>query len=127
MDGSTCKIKQNYLAASLIMKIFIIDGLSLDLGARVGRVISARMSEERYGSKINESYYNDGQFSKIDLGIAGGVSYRINSDFDFSIRFIQGVNTLAGLKESSYDDPTYSVFEKDSRGRHLQFSMGYWF
>ncbi|MDR2910020.1 MAG: PorT family protein [Bacteroidales bacterium] len=82
--------KNDYVVLPIIAKLYVIKGLSLDLGPQLGYIISAKDKINKNGETTTTNYYDivDGKF---DVAFAMGLSYKLSNRFSVSGRFNLGI------------------------------------
>lgn len=116
MLGSTdYEYRLNYLNLPLLMKFYLSEGFSFDVGPQLGVLISARESN----TSTNDSDIKT-SFKETDYGLVFGVSRKFDKGLNVSARYNLGLQNIRNTSYSNlnYDKLNNSVF---------QLSLGYYF
>jgi len=108
LGGNTITNKADYIVLPVLAKLYVAEGLSLDLGPQFGYMISAKKKSP--SGTIN---VYDGVDKKFDVSFGMGLSYKLNAKFDISGRYNLGLTKI-----EDYSDSKNSV---------IQFGIGFRF
>ncbi len=97
----------NYLNLPILAKLYVLEGLSVDLGPQFGLLLNAKDVAD------NDVSVDLDNMQSLDVSFAMGLSYRIAPRFDVSARYNLGLT-----KVRKHTDNKNSVF---------QFGLGYRF
>ncbi|WP_052354140.1 porin family protein [Flectobacillus major] len=119
--GGVGNVGLHYLSLPILVKFPVTEDLSLLAGPQVSYLINTRIG-------INDLFsigYN-GLFKKIDVGLAGGLEYKINDQFSVGGRYILGlVNINKDFKiddKSNFSD--YFELKNSSAQFYVAFNIG---
>lgn len=122
------RVKLDYINIPVIVKFYIIKGLSAELGPQLGYLVSAKT---KYESKdISEENNVEDLYTSIDFSIGFGVSYRFTNGVFFNIRFNKGISNISKYEEfGNYEDGDVYLYSNKNKIRNnvLQLSTGYSF
>ncbi len=104
---NTTTIKADYLSLPILAKLYLVHGLSLDLGPQFSYLISAKSRQEVGGHKTTYNWYKDEDTNKFDIGFAMGLSYRITTQFDVSARYNLGLTET--VKDSKMKNNVFAL------------------
>ena len=110
------KFKLDYLNIPIMMKYYVIEGLSLEAGPQIGILLDAN-AEIEVGDESEEQDMKD-EMKGIDFGLNAGVGYQLENGLNFSARYNFG---LANINDTE---------EADDFKLHngvIQFSVGFFF
>jgi hypothetical protein len=99
------KIKVDYLQIPLLMKYYVIEGLSINAGPQIGFLLSAKDDwEYNYdeGSEEGEEDIKD-YFKSMDFGLAFGLGYELQSGLGFDFRYNLGLSNIVEEDEMGMD------------------------
>ena len=115
ISGIKTNVRFNYLNLPVLVKLYIADGISLDLGPQVGYLINSKIWM-KYGGTSATTDFSDSGFdaNQVDVSFATGLTYNLGNFF------IQGRYNL-GLTDVVKDDPDHS------KNSVIQFGVGYRF
>lgn len=117
-DGTTARLRLNYINLPILAKFYVAEGLSLDLGPQVGFDIGSDIWAKNGGEKetvdLPSTTYEIPAPNTLDVSFAMGLTYNFN---DF---FVQGRYNL-GLTDAFEDD------EANSKNSVIQLGVGYRF
>ena len=102
--------RMNYLNMPIMFKLYLIDGLSLDLGPQFGIMLDSRSKAESDGKKIKEDIEG---LKNFDVSFDMGLSYGF-SKIDITARYQLGLTKIADAE----DNPKNS---------NIQIGLGYKF
>ena len=107
----------HYLNLPVVADFRIWKGLSIQGGAELGRLLSARLESAGEESELDYLY------EKFDLGLVVGLEYRLDNGFFISARHVFGIYNIQNFEVI---DGTGSVTgELKNRNTATQFSVGY--
>lgn len=111
--GVKTKVRVNYLNIPILAKLYVLDGLSVDLGPQLGFALNAKTKAKHDGTTVKHKLTN---FNTCDVSFAVGLSYEYEL-FMVSARYNIGLT---------------NVFDKDDVGGNnknhvFQLSVGYRF
>lgn len=113
-DGDVkTKVRVNYLNIPILAKLYVLEGLSVDLGPQLGFALNAKNKSKSGGTTVKHKITN---FNTCDVSFAVGLSYEYE-EFMVSARYNIGLT---------------NVFDKDDVGGNnknhvFQLSVGYRF
>lgn len=113
-DGDVkTKVRVNYLNIPILAKLYVLEGLSVDLGPQLGFALNAKSKTKHDGTTVKHKITN---FNTCDVSFAVGVSYEYE-EFMVSARYNIGLT---------------NVIDKDVAGGNnknhvFQLSVGYRF
>ena len=113
-EGVKMNFRTNYLNLPVLAKIYVADGLSIDLGPQVGFMLNSKLWAKSGGQTVTLDIPNefvDVEMNSVDVSFAMGLTYNIGNIF------VQGRYNL-GLTDVVKDD---SIPSKNSV---LQLGMG---
>jgi hypothetical protein len=117
-DGTTARVRLNYINLPVLAKLYVIDNLSVDLGPQIAFMVNsdiwAKSGGQTASIKLPSSEFGIPAPKTLDVGFAMVLTYNIK---DF---FIQGRYNL-GLTDIFKDDPT------NSKNGVIQLGAGYRF
>ncbi|MCL2561680.1 MAG: PorT family protein [Rikenellaceae bacterium] len=89
--------KRGYIQLPIFAKLYILEGLSIDIGPRFGYAVSAKMSfdvdAEDFG-EFSGSYYDMAEFNKFDAAAVLGASYKFRFGLDVFARYNLGLTKI---------------------------------
>jgi len=93
-DGIEAQFRLNYVNLPVLVKLYLADGLSLDLGPQLGYLLDAKLwgKEDGVSATVDAKEFLD--MNKIDVGFAAGLTYNIGKFFlqgRYNIGFIDVV------------------------------------
>jgi opacity protein-like surface antigen len=100
--GETNTSKADYLVLPVLAKLYVLEGLSVDLGPQFGYMISA---------KINDKKVYDDVDKKFDVSAAMGLSYKICDRFDVSARYNLGLTSVEDVEGMDDYKPKNNVIQ----------------
>ncbi len=121
--GSELKFKYDYLNLPVMVKYYVVEGMSLEAGPQVGLLLSAKIESDEEAiidaitSKAVETDVKD-SVSDIDFGLKFGAGYKLESGLNFGAHYNLG---LSNLNDSESSD----VF--NNKNGVIQISVGYFF
>ncbi len=108
------KIKVDYLQIPLLMKYYVIEGLSINAGPQIGFLLSAKDDwEYNYGGESEEGEEDiKDYFKSMDLALALGLGYELESGLGFDFRYNLGLSNVVEEDEMGMDaEGTSSVIQ----------------
>lgn len=119
-------ISIDYIDIPVLMKYYVIEGLSLELGPQVGFLVRG---EQEYDISIGGDTESGTQDIKDDLkstifGLAAGLGYKINDGLMLNGRYILGLSNIQ-KEDESFDEE--NIGDISLKNYVLQFSIGYMF
>ncbi|GAA0872213.1 porin family protein [Gangjinia marincola] len=113
------KFKTSYLNVPIIAKIYVIEGLSLQVGPQLGFLIDAEDEAELSGPDFSDSDTRDASddYESFDFSGAFGIGYKLEMGLFLDARYTLG---FTNILEGAPDD--FSV-----TNNVLQISVGYIF
>jgi len=102
-------VKLNYLNLPLMAKYYVINDFSIEAGAQVGWLLSAKTEEN------DETFDIAPVLNNLDTSLVFGLGYKIDNGIHFGVRYNYGL-TNTGLN-----------YQPIIRNSVLQFSVGYFF
>lgn len=109
LSGEDVNFKVDYISLPVMLKYFIVPGLSIDVGPRFSFLVDARAEATSKGRATSLDITN--RTEKFDLGIAGGVGYDLPWGFLVQARYLRGFSNI-------YENANY-------RNSLIQLSVGY--
>ncbi len=82
--------KADYLTLPVMAKLYLYEGLSLEVGPQFGYMLSGKMATDVDGETDDNSYYDEDDLNKFDVSAALGLSYRFAFGLDVSARYNLG-------------------------------------
>lgn len=110
-DGDT--LKMDYLILPIIGKYYVIEGLSLEIGPRIGYLLSAKTEIDDGGDITDE-------FREFDFGLNFGAAYTFETGLNFGVRYNLGLSNTVNYLDDFVSD--YTI-----RNSVFQISVGYFF
>lgn len=89
-DGMKGKIRVNYLNIPILAKLYVLDGLSVDLGPQLGFALNAKRKIKNDGETVKRKITN---INTCDVSFAIGVSYEYEQ-FMLSARYNLGLTNV---------------------------------
>jgi hypothetical protein len=109
LSGEETNFKVDYISLPVMLKYFIIPGLSIEVGPRFSFLIDSRVETISSGSTSELDVTN--RTEKFDLGVAGGLGYDLPWGIIVQARYLRGFSAI-------YEDVNY-------RNSLIQLSLGY--
>jgi len=111
LNGEKVKIKcrVNYLNIPVLAKLYVLEGLSVDLGPQLGFALNARQKIKMDG---HTSKHKIKSFNTCDFSFAIGTSYQMD-DFILSARYNLGLTNV------------FDKWEDNNKNHVFQLSVGY--
>lgn len=104
--GENNTAKMDYINLPILAKLYVLEGLSVDLGPQFGYMISA---------KINDTDVYDDLDKKFDVSFGMGLTYKLNFGLDVFARYNLGLTKIS----NDNDDKT--------KNSVIQVGLGYRF
>ena len=104
----------NYINLPVLVKLYVADGLSLDLGPQVGYLLNSKVWGKFDGVGVTLDANDFFDLNSVDVSFAMGLTYNLGNCF------LQGRYNL-GLTDVAKDDPDHS------KNSVIQFGIGYRF
>lgn len=111
-DGKT-KVRVNYLNIPVLAKLYVLDGLSVDLGPQLGFALNAKSKNKHGGTTVKHKITN---INTCDVSFAVGASY-VYEEFMVSARYNIGLTNV-------WDK---DVVGENNKNHVFQLSVGYRF
>lgn len=108
--------KFDYLNVPILAKFYLAEGFGLEVGPQIGLLLSATQEYEEVGEeprKIKEG------IEEIDIGVAGGISYKLKGGLNFGGRYIFGL--------TKFNDREVGDYELEYNQGVVQVYVGYFF
>ena len=87
------KYNNYYINVPLMAKYYVVDGFSIEMGAQLGFLLSAKV-KMKVGSHVADEDYKS-TLNDVDFALNFGASYQIpNSPFGLSVRYSLGITDL---------------------------------
>lgn len=121
LDGSVeYTSKTAYINVPIVLKYYIIEGLSIQAGPQVGFLVSAKEKDETTVSGISVFDEIDSKeaYEKVDFALFGGIGYDLPIGIFFQARYNAGLSKINKGDEAEELKATNNVFS---------FSVGYKF
>lgn len=93
-DGATGTLKLDYIVLPILAKIYVIEGLSVDLGPQFGYMVSAKAKEKVDGESSTINVYDDPSLKKFDVSVGMGLSYKLPYNLVVSARYNLGLTKI---------------------------------
>ena len=92
MAGSNGTIinKTDYIVLPVLVKLYVLERLSLDLGPQLGYMVSAK---SKYPGAGSVSYYHNVD-NKLDISFGMGLTCKVTSKFDLTGRYNLGLSKI---------------------------------
>ncbi|MDE6451957.1 MAG: PorT family protein [Odoribacter sp.] len=103
------QLRVNYLNIPVLAKLYVLEGLSVDLGPQLGFALNAK-SKVKHGGHVEKDKIE--HFNTCDFSFAIGASYALD-DLIFSARYNIGLTNVFGK------------WEKNNKNHVFQVSLGY--
>ena len=115
-------MRLHYLSLPLLAGYSPSERLFVLLGPEISYLFAAR---SRFGSESSDAGAFWGE--KLDVGLAAGVGYAINSKISVDLRYVHGFRDVTPIRLEWADpqDPLVNTVEFRSQNRVLQLSAGY--
>ena len=113
-QGDKFIFRMNYLNIPLLCKLYLVDGLSFELGPQVGFLLNNKQKVKSGGvTTITDINH----VNTVDISFASGFSYLLpDSDMFVSLRYNLGLTNV--MKKGHFDDNT-------NQNRVFQLSLGW--
>lgn len=109
--------KLDYLNLPLIVKYYLAEGFSLEVGPYVGLLMSAKIEAEGPGGSVDQDIKDS--LNDIDFGFNTGIAYKLENGLSFGARYNLGLFNINDDEESSDNSKNYNGV--------IQVSVGYFF
>lgn len=103
------KVRVNYLNLPVLAKLYVLDGISVDMGPQFGFVLNAK-DKQKSDDVTSKTKIKD--FNTVDVSFALGVSCRWE-DFIFSARYNIGLTNV------------FDYAKENNKNNVFQLSVGY--
>ena len=116
-DDVKMNLRLNYMNLPVLVKLYVADNLSLDLGPQVGFLLNSKVWVKSGGVSATMDVPNEYmpvELNSVDVSFAMGLTYNLGNFF------LQGRYNL-GLTDIAKDDPDHS------KNSVIQFGVGYRF
>ncbi|OUL64053.1 hypothetical protein B8T70_01965 [Flavobacterium sp. AJR] len=116
-------IKLNYLNIPLILKYYVLEGLSIQAGPQIGILLKAnnKYQDNFLGYENHDNFNLKGYSSGVDTSLNFGLGYQFKDKFYADARYNISYSNV--FKES---DVNYFI-NNDMKNRVFQISIGYFF
>lgn len=84
--------KLGYLSVPIIAKYYVSPGLSIQAGPQLDLLLSAKVKYEAEGESETEDMKDE--FESLNLGLAFGLGYEMESGLGFDLRYVLGLSEL---------------------------------
>lgn len=111
-DDWKCKTRLNYLNIPVLVKLYVLEGLSVDLGPQFGFALNGKNKAKEGGTTVKEKITH---LNTFEMGFAMGLSYCVD-DFILSARYNLGLSNAFDKKW---------VGDKNNKNHVFQLSVGY--
>ena len=111
--GAKTHVRVNYLNIPILAKLYVLEGLSVDLGPQLGFALNAKSKTKHDGTTVKNKITN---FNTCDVSFAVGLSYEYE-EFMVSARYNIGLTNV-------FDK---DVFGGNNKNHVFQLSVGYRF
>lgn len=110
-DGKKTKVqlRVNYLNIPVLAKLYVLEGLSVDMGPQLGFALNVKSRVKQSGHVEKDKIEH---FNTCDFSFAVGASYTVD-DLIFSARYNIGLTNVFGK------------WEKNNKNHVFQLSLGY--
>lgn len=109
--GNSNKIRLNYISIPLLVKLYIWDNFSLDLGPQIGFKVYDKIK------MVDSEFSNSDMFHPVELSFVVGIGYEFDMGLTAAFRYIPG---LTNALNSDYTD-------HNSKNQLFQLSLGWKF
>lgn len=96
--GISATMKYDYINLPILAKLYVLEGLSIDLGPQFGYMVSAKAKGSAEGVSAEVSVYDE-MDNKFDVSFAVGASYKLPFNIDVFARYNLGLTKV--LQEES--------------------------
>ncbi|WP_299116779.1 porin family protein [uncultured Winogradskyella sp.] len=103
-EGKDPNIGLNYLALTVLSKMFLFKNFSIDVGPQVGILLSAKDKEDVI-SNVESDFYNR------DFGVNTGISYHISKKIIASFRYYIGLTDVTVVKTKNFNRSFQIAFQ----------------
>lgn len=100
----------DYLSLPVLAKYYLINGLSVEAGPQLGFLLSAEVEDNGQTADLKDVTKG------LDLGLAFGVSYKMDNGLNFGLRYFLG-SDVNDIEEDT----------EEFKNRVFQVSIGYFF
>ncbi len=114
-NDENAELKLDYLNVPIMMKYYVADKLSIELGPQFGLLLSADAKVEGEGEGDVKELFND-----FDFGAGLGLGYKVGNGLNFGLRYNRGLSRV-------FDDTLFFAEETKAFNSVFQFSVGYLF
>ena len=118
--GFTFEQNLSYIDLPIMVKYFVMEGLSIEAGPQVSFLMSAK------GKADGVSVDNKKEFSSTDFGFNIGAGYELTSGLFFQARYNLGFSDISKAPPVDPDFPEFSINYKE-KNNGFQVSVGYKF
>jgi hypothetical protein len=115
-------LRMQYINLPVLASYNVIENLWIEGGIQIGYLVDAELEEERVtegqAGQVNsetETIGSKENYKDLDLGLAGGLRYKLNRNFMIQARYTQSLNDI---DEATLGDQFNSIWS---------FSVGYVF
>ena len=102
--------KLSYLSLPIMVKYYVMEGLSIEAGPQIGFLLSAEVEDD------GETYDLKDDTKGLDFGFSIGAGYKLESGLNFGLRYYLG----SDVNDISEDSDQF-------KNRVFQISVGYFF
>ncbi len=124
----------SYLDIPVMMKYYVMDGLSLEAGPYVGFLLAAKSTltvTDPDGEVFDAVSYEDldikDHYNSIDFGLGLGASYKHSSGVFGTLRYNLGLSNIDADDEGEEKDGEIGTDSFTIKNNILSFSVGYMF
>ncbi len=108
-EADAGKMRLNYLNVPLMVKLYVADGLTVDLGPQVGFLLEAKMWAKIDGQTDTEDICD--AINKVDVSFGAGVTYNFTDRLGVSARYNIGLTKVPDSSESGASGMKNSVLQ----------------
>ncbi len=126
--------KVDYLNLPIMMKYYVMDGLSLEVGPYVGFLLAAKSTQtitDAAGNTIDAMSWEDEdvkeEYNSIDFGLGLGASYKLNNGLFFTGRYNYGLSNIEADEEDLEKDGEIGTDSFTIKNQMISISVGYMF
>lgn len=117
-NANDIEYQLEYINVPVIAKIYVFEGLALEVGPQVGFLVKSEIDYNPSGQNQGDVNLSEDQFNKVDFSAALGASYKFRGGF-----FVNGRYNI-GLSEI-YDDSV--ITGADAKHSVIQAGVGFMF
>ncbi len=116
-NDENAELKLNYLTLPLMVKYYVADNFSLEIGPQIGLLLSADAKVEGEGEGDVKDLFKD-----FDAAINFGVGYKLDNGLNFGARYNLGLIKIFDSFDSFADEDDIKAYNSV-----FQISIGYFF